>query len=352
MIFRKSLVREMVGVSAAALLVLIGIAFVTQFIKMLGRSARGEVANEAVLTLLGFGILNILPVLLSLAVFIGVLLTLNRAFRDNEMAIWFSSGVPLGAFVRPVLHVSLPVAAIIGLLTLALIPWSAQQRDLYRKTLEARDDAVAITPGVFAESKHGDKVYFVENYTGLGGEVKNVFIQSIEAGVRSIVVAASGRNVTLPDGDRYLVLREGRRYEGVPGERAYRMGEFKAYWMRLESAEFDLGDSSTKTRSSARLLADPTAENRAEWVWRVSLPVSALLLSIAAVPLSVVNPRAGRSLNLLFALLVFVIYNNLLSVNQAWVAQESLSMGMGLVLVHLAMAALIGVLFFMRRRMR
>jgi lipopolysaccharide export system permease protein len=352
MIFRRSLVREIVGVSAAALLVLIGISFVTQFIKMLGRSARGEVANEAVLTLLGFGILNILPVLLSLAVFIGVILALNRAFKDSEMAIWFSSGLSLAAFVRPVLHVAVPVAAIIALLSFALIPWSAQQRDIYRKTLESRDDAIAIIPGVFAESKHGDKVYFVENYTGLGGQVKNVFIQSIEAGVRSIVVAASGRNITLPDGERYLVLEQGRRYEGVPGERAYRMGEFKAYWMRLESAEFDLGESSSKTRTTAKLLADPTPENQAEWVWRMGLPISALLLAIAAVPLSVVNPRGGRSLNLLFALLVFVIYNNFLSVNQAWVAQGEMPASLGLVAVHAVMALVIGALFYARRVMR
>ena len=78
------------------------------------------------------------------------------------------------------------------------------------------------------------------------------------------------------------------------------------------------------------LVQDPTPRNLAELSWRVGLPVSALVLSLLAIPLSFVNPRAGRSMNLVLALLVYMTYSNLLSITQASIAQSRVSFTVGL----------------------
>ena len=99
------------------------------------------------------------------------------------------------------------------------------------------------------------------------------------------------------------------------------------------------------------LIASPTNQNLGELLWRVGIPISALVLVLLAIPMSFVNPRAGRSANLLFALLTYIVYSNLLSVSQARVAQGRMDFGVGWWLVHAGMVALLVVMFAQRMQL-
>src|SRR5690349_4078470 len=141
---------------------LFAIALTTQLIRLLGRAAGGQVPSDAVIAFLGFFALGALPVLLSLTMFIAVLMTLTRGWRDSEMVIWFSSGLSLTAWLRPVLIFALPQIALIGTLSLVISPWAAQMATEYARRLDTRDDVSRVTPGVFGETGNKDRVWFVE----------------------------------------------------------------------------------------------------------------------------------------------------------------------------------------------
>jgi lipopolysaccharide export system permease protein len=98
------------------------------------------------------------------------------------------------------------------------------------------------------------------------------------------------------------------------------------------------------------LLQEPHEGNLAELLWRIGLPLSALNLALLAIPLSFVNPRASRSANLVFALLTYMAYSNLISVSQAWVSQGKLSFHVGWWAVHAAMLLLLLALFYRRMK--
>jgi lipopolysaccharide export system permease protein len=100
------------------------------------------------------------------------------------------------------------------------------------------------------------------------------------------------------------------------------------------------------------LLGDDSNAARAELLWRIGMPVSALILSLLAIPLSYVNPRAGRSANMLIAILIYAIYTNLMSASQAWVAQGKLSFWVGSSAVHLLMLLPLAILFHHRMAVR
>jgi lipopolysaccharide export system permease protein len=155
-----------------------------------------------------------------------------------------------------------------------------------------------------------------------------------------------------PNGDRYIVLLDGRRYEGVPGEVEYRVMEFARYAARVEAPTGEEPVPTHKSLSTPALLRNPTSVNRAELLWRIGVPLSALILALLAIPMSFVNPRAGRSVNLLFALLAYLVYYNLLTVSQARVAQGRLDFSIGWWLVHAAMLAALIVLFAQRLSLR
>src|SRR5437764_4602596 len=103
MIFRRSLVREMTATAVGLFLVLLGILFTNLVLRILARAAGGAVAPEGILALLGFNALFYFNILLSVTVFVTVLLTLTRWYRDCEMIVWFTSGQALTACLRPIL---------------------------------------------------------------------------------------------------------------------------------------------------------------------------------------------------------------------------------------------------------
>ena len=140
MIFRRAAQREFSQVAATVFVALFAIMLTTQLIRLLGQAAGGKITSEDVLALLGFGAINYLPTLLSLTLFISILMTLSRSYRDSEMAIWFSAGLPLTAWVRPVLKFALPLVVVIGALSLFLSPWALTRSAEFRQRMDQRDD--------------------------------------------------------------------------------------------------------------------------------------------------------------------------------------------------------------------
>jgi lipopolysaccharide export system permease protein len=351
MIFQRAAQREFAQTAAAVFVALFAILLTTQLIRLLGKAATGATVSEAVVALLGFAALNYLPVLLSLTLFVSILLTLSRVYRDSEMAIWFSSGLALTAWMRPVLRFALPVVIAIAVLALFLSPWALSKRAEYQKRIDQRDDVARVTPGVFIESAHGDRVFFVESVPDADGQdrVRNIFINSMQHGRLGVIAASQGHTEMAENGDKFIVLSNGRRYEGQAGSSEYRVLEFASYAMRIEAHETSEIEKSAKNLATWELLREPTPVNKGELLWRIGIPLSALLLSLLAIPLSFVNPRAGRTNNLVFALLTYMIYSNLLSVSQAWVAQGRVAFGMGVWVIH-ALMLIVLVLLFWRRQ--
>ncbi|MBI4997439.1 MAG: LPS export ABC transporter permease LptF [Rhodocyclales bacterium] len=349
MIFRRAAQREFSQTAATVFVALFAIMLTTQLIRLLGQAAGGKIASDGVVAMLGFGAINYLPTLLSLTLFISVLMSLSRSYRDSEMAIWFSAGVPLTAWVRPVLKFALPLVLVIAVLSMFLSPWALTKSAEFRQRMDQRDDVSRVSPGAFQESAQSERVFFVEGQIGEEGRVKNVFISSRQHGRLGVVAAAEGRTEIAANGDRFLVLENGRRYEGTPGAADYRVMEFERYSFRVETRESRGIVPTQKNMAIWELVEQPTPVNLGELLWRVGIPLSALNLALLAIPLSFVNPRAGRTNNLVFALLTFMVYSNLVSVSQAWVAQGKLPFEVGVWAVHVIM--FIGLLVLFSRRL-
>lgn len=349
-LFNSALIREMSSMGGVALLSLTSIVLVTLLVRILGRAAVGRIDNEAVFPFIGFGMLNFLPVLLSLALFLAVFLTMTRLWQDSEMVVWQGAGLGPLAWLSPVLRFALPITLLIAMLSLLVIPWAAQKRSDFERVLSSRDEASVISAGVFAEAGGGKRVIFVESIDTRSGRVRNVFIRAVQSGRDGVIVAQDGHVEVMDNGDRFLVLSKGRRYEGNPGAADYRMMEFDRYAVRLDTVAVDNQAQTPRTTSTADLLRDPSPANLAEWAWRLGYPISALLLAVFALPASYLNPRAGRSLNVLFALLVYTIYSNLIGLSETWINQQKLSVITSMLLVHGSMAVLIVWLYWRRLR--
>ena len=349
MIFQRALRRELLNSAGAVFTVLFSITITVMLIRILGQAAGGQVASQDVVALLGFTALNYLPVLLILTGFISVLLVVTRMYQDSEMVVWFASGMSLTAWVRPVLGFGLPLVLLIAVLSLAVTPWANRQSAEFRDRFEQREDVSRVSPGRFQESSSADRVFFVEGLSEDVSNVKNVFISSVRDGKSSIIVAREGTTEVDAKGDKFVVLKNGRRYDGTPSEPEFQLMEFERYGLLLNSqSPGATATNSARALPLGLLIANPTPQNRGELLWRVALPFMGLLLMLLGIPLGFVNPRGGRSANLLLALLVFVIYSNMVSVLQAAVSQERMALMAGWWPLHLLAALLVAFLFSWR----
>ena len=349
MIFQRALRRELLSTAGAVFTTLFSITITVMLIRILGQAAGGKVASQDVVALLGFSALNYLPIILILTGFISVLLVLTRTYQDSEMVVWFASGMSLTAWVRPVLTFGLPLVLVIAVLSLAVTPWANRQSAEFRDRFEQREDVSRVSPGRFQESSSADRVFFVEGLTEDVSNVKNVFISSVRDGKSSVIVAREGTTEVDPKGDKFLVLKNGRRYDGTPSEPEFQLMEFERYGVLINSqTPGSAATTSARALPLGLLIANPTPQNRAELLWRVALPIMGMLLMLLGIPLGFVNPRGGRSANLLLALLVFVVYSNMVSVLQAAVGQERMTLMESWWPLHVLAALLVAFLFSWR----
>jgi lipopolysaccharide export system permease protein len=349
MIFQRALRRELVSTAGAVFTTLFTITITVMLIRILGQAAGGKIASQDVTALLGFAALNYLPIILILTGFISVLLVVTRSYQDSEMVVWFASGISLLKWIPPVLSFGLPIVVLTGLLSFIATPWANRQSAEFRERFEKREDVAKVSPGKFQESASSNRVFFVEGVSGDTTKVKNVFVNTSQNGRNSVVVANEGTIEIDSLGDKFLVLLNGHRYDGTPNQPDFRLMEFVRYGVLVSrQSQAVVGDTSARSLPTRALLEDRNNFNLGELLWRIALPLMALLLMLLAIPLSFVNPRGGRSANLLIALFLFVVYSNMVSVFQAAVVQKRLPLSLALWPIHL-MAALIIVMLFLWR---
>ncbi len=348
MLFDSTVRKELARSFGATLMVILTIVMTNFVIRTLGLAANGAVAPQDVVLVFTFLALGNLPTILALSLFIGVVVTLGRMYRESEMAIWFSSGVGLTRFVRPVLSTSWPVLVVIGGLMLVVWPWSNRQSNDLRQRFEQRSDVMRASPGQFQTTADGRSVIFVEKagdeQTGGG---RNVFLMK-DAGTREQVAVAQTGKLENVGKDRFVALTAGHmeQIDKTTGEHTHI--EFQQYRAHAgENSGAPTGTPSPRVLDTPDLLRKGGAPNMGELAWRLGLVFGAANLMLMGIGLSATNPRRASNWGLLFALLAFIIYYNLLNLSQSWVASGKLGVGWALVGLHgAAFLAAIGLLWW------
>jgi lipopolysaccharide export system permease protein len=334
MLFDSTLRRELARNFGATLVVILTIVLTMLLIRTLGRAAGGEIAPQEVVLFLGYIALGHLPTMLALSLFVSVVATLSRMYRDSEMAIWFSSGVGLTRFVRPVLRVSWPVLLVIGVLALFVWPWQNQRSVELKERFERRSDLSRVTPGQFQTSSDGTRVFFIERDSIDSRTGRNVFILGSLPGSESVTSARSG-HIEMQGDDRYLVLTRGQRNDENLRTSEKTLARFEGYKVQAgEKVLSSMDNLPPKARTTLDLLIDPTPHNQGQLAWRLGLLLGAANLTLLGVGLSASNPRRASNWNLLFALLAFVVYYNVINLTEAWIAGGKASMGGALMVAH------------------
>ncbi len=335
MLFHSSIRKELARSFGVTLVVLFTIVLTMLLIRTLGLASRGSVNPEEIMLVLGYTVLGRMPTILTLALFISIVFTLSRMYRDSEMIIWFTSGQSLGGFLGPVLRFAWPVLLAIVLMVLFIWPWANQQTDDLRSRFERRGDLERIAPGQFQESASGKRVIFIDKDTADGTEGRNIFISTKEDDGRETVTSARSGRIVWEGEQQILLLSNGQRLESPPDMSSLKVSEFGEYGIQIGVDTAATGGAqSLKTMQIWELLSDPTPARLGELGWRIGMGLTALNFVLVALATSTGNPRAGRGGNLFFSLFAFVFYYNLQNLGQSWISSGLVGLGSFMALSH------------------
>ncbi|RKP44829.1 LPS export ABC transporter permease LptF [Trinickia fusca] len=351
MIFERSLRRELAYTAGAVFMVLLTIFLTTMMIRIVGYAASGEVDPKDVVVLIGLTVIGYLAVMLVVTLFVSILFVLTRWYRDSEMVVWLASGVSLTRLIKPIAQFAAPIILLIAFFAYVGWPWSNAQSKLIRARFQQRDEVSLLAPGQFRESAASQRVFFVEKMTPDQSHVENVFVTGTENGKVNVVVSQNGHTETMKDGSRFVVLENGRRYDGEPGKPDFRIMEFGRYGVKITQQPV-VNRPTTTGLSTLALLRHPTHDNLAEFAWRTGMPLMAINLMLLGIPLAYQNPRRSRTINLVMAVLIFLTYSNLLNVVQSWLEQNKMPFGVGLLGLHAIVAVVVAITFWLRVRNR
>ncbi|WP_066265910.1 LPS export ABC transporter permease LptF [Hydrogenophaga palleronii] len=348
MLFHSSIRKELARSFGGTLVVLFTIVLTMLLIRTLGLASRGSVNPQEIALVLGYTVIGRMPTILTLALFIAIVFTLSRMYRDSEMIIWLSAGRSLGGFLAPVFRFAWPILLVITVMVFFVWPWANAQTDNLRDRFERRGDLERVAPGQFQESSSGRRVFFIDKDTADGTEGRNIFISSTESdGSETVTSARSGRVEWLGE-QQFLMLSNGQRLETAADQSSLKVSEFEEYGTQIGSSEISQRGEALKARPSWDLIKDPNRANLGELGWRVGMALTAMNFVLLAVATTTGNPRAGRGGNLFFTLFAFVFYYNLLNLGQSWVASGLFGLAGYMITLH-GGVFLLSVLWLLKR---
>jgi len=351
-IIYRYLTREVVNTLLAVTIVLL-LAFLSQqLVRYLNYVVVGKIPTNVLLELVCFEIPYLLALLLPLGLYLGIFLAYGRLYADSEMSILHMYGFG----TRRIMRLSGLIALIVSLVVLYLMIWVNPMVSAKRQQVMASDEATVhlvqtMIPGRFQVSPDGRHVMYVEKLSHDRTRAENVFlaqdkksyVNGIEQNSWMLVFANEGYQVKDTESqDQFFVTADGYRYEGMPGQNDYKITQFKKYAVRIPQNDVRVTHQENETLSMVQLWQDYSNPKRAaEFQWRFSIAISAFLLALLAVPLSAIQPRQGRYLSLIPAILVYIVYINLLFIARHWLEQGLIPVSIGMWWVHGVMCLLI-----------
>lgn len=345
-ILSRYILRETLGTWLAVTGVLLVILLTNQVASVLARAAEQGFPREVVLELVWFGAVSNLAILLPIALLLGIMIAFGRLYHDSEMTAALACGVPPWRVHLPIAVLASLLAATVAALTFIAAPHAASRVDQLRSQALQAGEFSPIAPGRFRSFGGGSAVFYAESITE-DGTLQRVFVKRVREQRYEIAVAARARHDVSADGGLHtLTLFEGERYEGVPGANEFRVIRFAANVIPVRVPM--RAESRTRIESvpSADLLESTKPEYRAEFHWRLALPVMVFVLAMLAVPLARLRPRQGRYARIWLAIVVYFVYFSLASAAKVWLARGSVPALLGLWWVHLLVIALTLAIIF------
>lgn len=328
--------------------VLLLILMTNQFAQVLGDAASNLLPKEAVFLVMGLTSVQYLTILIPVGLFLAIMLAQGRLYRDSEMVALMACGIGPGGLYRPLFVFAAVLACLVGWLGMVVSPQAFREVQLIAEQAKQRVDLRVLDAGRFVSFDDGESVMYAEAVSKQG-ILSNVFVQRRNGDrVEVIISERAWQSDSEQDNVKVLRFGKGKRYEGEPGSPRFRIVSFEEHGIPFALPSAGPLERKPESRPLAVLLGSEDPVNKAELQWRIAAPLSVLILTVLAVPLSRSAPRQGRYGGLAAGILIYIIYVDVLAAAKIWVEREQIPAYIGLWWVHLLFLG-VGVLLLARQ---
>ncbi|MGL5741464.1 MAG: LPS export ABC transporter permease LptF [Legionella sp.] len=331
-------------ISLTSILVLIFLS--NQLIQYLNRAASGSIPGVIIMKLMMLEMPTLLSLLIPLGLYVAMLLAYGRLYAESEMTVLRACGYGPTQLLKHSFIMAILVTIIVAVVMIWGSPLIYIERAKLLRSTGIKTLVQTIMPGRFHEINDGQEVFYVQSMNRDHSKAEQVFLakrSTVDNKTRWDVLWANQAfaETDSKTGEDYIILQEGKEYQGTPGHADYQVAEFGQYKARLPHPVVKKLSEDLRTMSTYNLLPfnNPDVAKAAELQWRLSIPLMVLTLTLIAVPLSRINPRSGKYAKLLPAIIIYILYANLL-----FIARDAMVFGktpqwLGMWWVHLIVVA-------------
>ena len=344
MIIFRYLLKEVAKTQLAVFFVLMTIFISQKFVRVLGDASEGGIPGQLVMTFIALKVPDLAGMMLPLSLFLGILLAYGRIYADSEMTVLHACGISEWYIVRVTLILSLITAIFTGAFTLYLAPMASEYEYQVKEKLATDSGLSSLIAGRFQQTGNQKAVVFVHDKNNKDSSLEKVFVaqlpergDSFESIINtSLVYANKGQVIEEESGSQRLILEDGMRYQRDPDNGEFTTVEFNKYYVQIQDQKVAHKRRKLSAISTKQLMQEGAAESQAAIQWRFSFPLTCLILTFIAVPLSVVNPRQGKFAKMLPALLLFLCYFLLLTAMRSAIENQAVPSYIGVWPIHVA----------------
>ena len=356
-IISRYLLRNLIVFFLAITFIIGLIVFGNQFVLTTQESLSFGIPIKELMPLVGFNMLRDIPIILTLSLFLSIIITISQLYKNSEAVVMNSIGLGDRDFINLIKPIVFFTFIVVFYLTMFAVPWAKQQKSYAEDETVNASEFSFITEGKFESFKNGEIVFYASESktTDTVGEqnMEEIFIYALDKGKPVIVLASEAKKYTNAKSESiYLRLKNGIRYEGLPGNENINILNFEKYDLEIVSGDIQKSISSfseIEEKNTIALLREGGVKANAEIQWRISQPISVLILSIFGVFLGKSSPRTGKGINLIVGVVLFMLYNNALLVAKSAIESGQLSSIIGMWGVHLLLL-LILIIFYQFRQ--
>ncbi|BBB24162.1 lipopolysaccharide export system permease protein [Isorropodon fossajaponicum endosymbiont JTNG4] len=352
-ILARYLMRNVLVLLSAVFIVIALVVFGNQLVLVIKESLKEGIPVADLLPLVGFNMIRDVALILSLSLLLAIILSISKLYKDSEAIVMNSLGLGDKYFMIFIQPLVIFVFIFVLLLTTVVVPWSKQQRGLIMERSENASEFSFIKESEFQEFKNGDIVFYASKVSDADNakeqNMEEIFIYTLVNNEPVITLAKQAQKYTnLNTNSVYLRLKNGTRYHGFPSDKNKKILNFKLYDLQIIDGEVQKTISTVtkvESKSTFELLFSNKLTEIAEFQWRISQPLSILILSVLGVLLGKTSPRSGKNLGVLVGVVAFIVYNNVLLIAKSALERGEFLPIIGLWWVHLAMLLLIFIFY-------
>jgi lipopolysaccharide export system permease protein len=345
----REVLTHMVAVSAILLVIIIS----GRFVKYLAEAAVGDLAADILLPIMFYRLPGFLELIIPLGLFIGILMSYGRLYVESEMVVFSACGISPSRLAGYTLVPASVVMLIVAGLSLYITPLGAARSQALLDDPRSSQGLNALTAGRFQTQHSSSMVSYAQSVTAETGVMHSVFLsqrnEDKEGNTTMTVTFAEEGEITFDEksGARYIELRNGYRYQGVPGQLDYQVVSFERFGELIPEPKDSIRTVyPVDGRATSLLLKSDAAEDIAALQWRLSLPLTVPIVAVIALTLSRTDHRRGRYVKMAPAFLIYLLYLMLLTNVRAQLETGEVAIFPGVWSVHFGFFTLaIGLLY-------